>query len=455
MDKREFLKLSGNILAVSMLSPILSCREAAAPSAKKTLGASRANWANNLIYDSNTFYEPRNIGELQQIVKENKKIKALGTKHCFNKIADSRFSHVSIRNMNRIVSVDSRQMTATIEGGASYGQICTALHEEGYALHNLASLPHISLAGAIATATHGSGVSNSNLGAMVSALEFINTDGDLVTLSRNGHGDEFSGMITHLGGLGILTKLTLDLQPTFQVRQDVYQHLPVSNLLENFEAIMAGGYSVSLFTDYQSDQVNQVWVKSKVAKDDQLPTEYFGAISAERDIHPILELSAENCTAQMGVPGPWFDRLPHFKMDFTPSSGKELQSEYFVPLDKGPAAYEAIQSLKDEIAPYLMISEVRTIAADNQWMSPCYEQKSAAFHFTWQQDWKGLKKVLPLLESKLEPFNVRPHWGKMFTMTPAKIHSLYPRLVDFKTFLMDHDANGKFRNDFLQKYLYT
>ena len=271
----------------------------------------------------------------------------------------------------------------------------------------------------------------------------MNAEGGLINLSRENDGDKFAGAVVGLGALGVVTNLTLDIQPTFDVRQDNYLDLPESELLANFDAIMSSGYSVSLFTDYKSDKINQVWIKRKVEGDLEAESEFYGASLATRNIHPILELSAENCTEQMGVAGPWYDRLPHFKIGFTPSSGTELQAEYFVPQKHAVEAYQAVRRLQDQIGPLLMISEIRTIAADDFWLSPCNGQPCVTFHFTCEQDWAALQKVLPLIESELDPYEVRPHWGKMFTMSPTKIQSRYSRLDDFIVGVENTSPPGK------------
>ena len=308
----------------------------------------------------------------------------------------------------------------------------------------------------MATSTHGSGVTNRNLGSAVSGFEFISADGSLHQMTKEKNGEDLEGMLTHLGALGVITRITLDLEPGFDVVQHVYQDLPVDNLLKDFAEVMSGGYSVSLFTDYQSDTVNQVWVKSKEGNpNNQGNEEYFGAIPASRKLHPITSMSAENCTDQMGVAGPWFNRLPHFKMNFTPSSGKELQSEFFIAREYASEAFQVISALKEQLKPVLMISEVRTIAADNQWMSPFYQQDSVAFHFTWEQDKEGVEAVLPLIQDGLAQFDVRPHWGKVFTIDPKRMQTLYPNLDRFKQVVARYDPNGKFVNKFLEDLLYS
>ncbi len=449
MNKRTFLKTSAALIVGSVLSPLASCRLE-----KETVP--RTNWAGNLAYSTDRLHLPRTVGEVQEIVKNSDKIRALGSRHCFNTIADSSENQISLQHLNQVVTLDEALNRVTVEAGILYGELCPYLHERGYALHNLASLPHISIAGACATATHGSGVANGNLATAVSAIEFINAAGDLITLSRDEDEANFAGAVVGLGGLGVVTKLTLDIQPTFNMRQHVYQYLPLAALDDHFDEILSSGYSVSLFTDWQTDTVNQVWIKRKIAGDDafEAEPEFFGASLATRNVHPILELSAVNCTDQMGVSGPWYERLPHFRMEFTPSSGKELQSEYFVPREYARDVVRMLHNMGDELAPLLMISEIRTIEADDLWMSTCYNRPRVAFHFTWEQDWDSLKKLLPVIEKELEPFEARPHWGKMFTMSPRQLQSRYEKLPEFRELLHEYDPNGKFRNAFLQENIF-
>jgi xylitol oxidase len=253
----------------------------------------------------------------------------------------------------------------------------------------------------------------------------------------------------------VVAQLTLDIEPTFHVRQDVYEHLPIAQLESHFEQIVSSAYSVSLFTDWQSDRVNQVWRKRRVeggTTSDAAPA-FFGATLAPQDRHPIAAISAENCTAQMGVPGPWHERLPHFRMDYTPSSGQELQSEYFVPRHHAVAAFAAVAAIKRQIAPLLFISEIRTIAADTLWISPCHQRACVGFHFTWKQDWPAVRELLPKIESQLSPFEARPHWGKLFSMSPQRLQSLYKKLPDFRRLLLAHDPRGKFCNEFVDTYV--
>lgn len=415
------------------------------------------NWAGNLEYSTNNIFYPESVEDVQRLIKKCSKLRALGTRHCFNTIADSKDNLVCTKKMNKIISLDTNSRTVTVEGGIKYGELAPWLYEKGFALHNLASLPHISVAGSCTTATHGSGVKNANLATQVNAIEVVTANGDVNHLSRERDGEKFLAAVVGLGALGVVTKVTLDIIPTFMVRQNVYLNLPLSELKNNFEKIVSAGYSVSLFTDWQSESINEVWVKSKDdgTTDNKALTEFYGAKAATKNMHPIAELSSESCTEQMNVPGPWHERLPHFKMGFTPSSGKELQAEYFIPFHNATDAIFAIQKLGSQIGPHLFISEIRTIAADNFWMSPCRKQASVAIHFTWKQEWPAVSKLLPIIEEQLAPFNARPHWGKLFTVSPKVLSSRYEKLEEFKKMTATYDPHAKFRNDFLDNNIYS
>jgi alditol oxidase len=414
------------------------------------------NWAGNYTYRATQLHQPTTIDQVRELVAHSRKLKVLGTRHSFNDIADSAGDLISLEHFDRVVALDRERGTVTVEAGIRYGQLCQWLQREGYALHNLASLPHISVAGACATGTHGSGDRNGNLATAVSAMEMVTGGGDVIVLSREQDLEQFQGAVVGLGGLGVITKLTLDISPTFEMQQDVYENLPLTDLEDHFDELFSRAYSVSLFTDWRTTTFNQVWLKRKIPHGASLELEpmLFGATRATRRLHPIATLSAENCTEQMGIPGPWSERLAHFRMDFTPSSGEELQSEYMVPRQQALPALRAIDHLREQIVPLLQISEVRTIAADDLWMSPCYNQASVSIHFTWKKDWPGVRKVLPAIEDQLASFDARPHWGKLFTIHPRHIQLLYKKLPDFQKLLQHYDPQGKFRNAFLDKYIW-
>lgn len=414
------------------------------------------NWAGNIEYGTENLYAANSVEQVQRFVKSQSKLKVLGTRHCFNNIADSNYQFLSLKPMDEIVALDQQARTVTVDAGMTYGQLGPLIDAQGFALHNLASLPHISIAGACSTATHGSGEKNGNLSTAVSGMEFVTASGDVVHLSRQKDGQTFHGAVVGLGALGVITKVTLDIEPSYRMRQYVYENLPLSALAEHFDAIEASAYSVSLFTDWQNQRIGEVWLKSRMEPEQAFnPTpEFFGAKAATRNLHPIATLSAENCTEQMGLPGPWYDRLPHFRMGFMPSAGKELQSEYFVPRGHAVEAILAVERLHEQVGPHLLITEIRAIAADSLWMSPCYKQDCVTIHFTWKPDWPAVSKLLPIIEKELAPFQARPHWAKLFTTSPAVLASLYGKLPEFIQLAKTYDPHGKFRNQFLNTNIF-
>lgn len=414
------------------------------------------NWAGNYEYGASRLYVPETMEQVSEFAAKSRRIKVLGTRHSFNGIADSPETQISLEKLNRVIGLDRENHRVTVEGGIRYGDLCRYLHEQGYALHNLASLPHITVAGACATATHGSGVRSANLAAAVHSMQIVGADGAVMEFSRDQE-EGVNAAAVGLGALGIVTKMTLDVIPAFEMSQFVYENLPLKRLEEHFDEIASAAYSVSLFTDWKASSFNQVWLKHRTLDGtaDLMEADFFGAVKASGNVHPVAGYSAENCSEQMGIPGPWFERLPHFRMEFTPSAGEELQSEYFVPR---PLAYEAlcaIDRLREHISPLLYVSEVRTIAKDELWMSPCYLQDSVAIHFTWKPDWQAVQRVLPMIEESLSPFAARPHWSKLFTMPPAQLQARYERLTDFRKLVFRCDPEGKFRNEFLETYLLT
>ena len=445
MQRKTFIRIGATIAAGSVVKPLTSWSQT----------ARLKNWAGNVTYSTGNVQYPKSVTEVQQLVKKLDKLKTLGTRHCFNTIADSNRDLVSTRDLNKVVSLDTKAKTVTVESGIKYGELAPYLHKHGYALANLASLPHISVGGSITTATHGSGIKNGNLSSAVNGLEVVTADGSVVNFSKHKDASTLNAVTVGLGAIGVITKVTLDVIPTFMVRQRVFTNMLLAQVKQNFEKIVSAGYSVSLFTNWVNDNVSEVWIKSRTDEKDHTEAEFYGAKAATKNLHPVIAQSAEKCTDQMGVPGIWYERLPHFMMGFTPSTGKELQSEYFVPLQHAVEAISAISRLGKQISPHLFITEIRTIAADELWMSPCYRQTSVTIHFTWKPETAAVMKLLPIIDRELAPFNARPHWGKVFTMSPKTIASRYAKLDDFKKIAATYDPKGKFRNAFLDKNIFS
>jgi xylitol oxidase len=411
-----------------------------------------SNWAGNFHYSINRVLQPESLQDLKQLVTSSAKLRVVGSRHSFNAIADSNENLVSLKNFDRVLKIDDQAKTVTVEGGVTYGQLSKVLHAAGFALHNLASLPHISIVGAVSTATHGSGDRNGNLATAVRSLELLTSSGELLELS----GDQLQGTVVSLGALGIVTKITLAIEPAYSVQQEIFERLPWGDLYEHFDELMQSQYSVSVFTNWQAEWANQVWLKRRCEENQplELLRELWGAQAAQSNVHPLVELSAEPCTPQMGEPGPWYDRLPHFRLDQTPSNGAELQSEYFVPRQHAIAAVQAVAALGDLIRPHLLISELRTVAADDLWLSPAYQRDILGIHFTWKRDWPAVKELLPQIEAALAPFAVVPHWGKLFTIPAEQVRAHYSKLPDFVALAQRYDPRGAFRNPFINTFIF-
>ncbi|MGW0138240.1 D-arabinono-1,4-lactone oxidase [Streptomyces calvus] len=410
------------------------------------------NWAGNITYTAKELHRPHSVNALLNLVAGSRRVRVLGSGHSFNEIAEPGEDGVllSLDALPAEIDVDTTARTVRVGGGVRYAELAREVHRHGLALPNMASLPHISVAGSVATGTHGSGVGNGPLASSVRAVEIVVADGSTGRFTR-GVGNRFGAVVTSLGALGVVTALTLDLEPAFEVEQHVFTEMPLAGLDQaGFETIMSAAYSVSLFTDWRAPGFRQVWLKRRT--DQPLPDFPWAAPAAEK-MHPVPGMPAVNCTEQFGVPGPWHERLPHFRAEFTPSSGAELQSEYLMPRESAVAMLHALDGIRETVAPVLQTCEVRTVAADDQWLSPSYGRDTVAVHFTWVEDTPAVLPVVRRVEEALAPFDPRPHWGKVFTAPAAELRARYPRMHDFHTAARDLDPRGKFTNTFVREVL--
>jgi xylitol oxidase len=409
-----------------------------------------ANWAGNIAFAPARFEHPETLDAARETVARAERLRVLGSGHSFNRIAASDEVMLSLIGITPEIDVDAAARTVRASGWVTYAALCRAVHAAGFALPNMASLPHISVAGSIATGTHGSGDRNGGLGTAVSALEFIGPDGETSVIDRSD--PDFAGAVVHLGALGVVTHVTLDVEPDFAVRQYVYDGLALDAAIGDFDAITASAYSVSLFTRWGTEPEFLLWRKQRVdARSEPFPKpKLFGAALADGPRHPIPGADTAACTDQMGRTGPWHERLPHFRAEFTPSAGEELQSEYLVARGDATAALAALREVGASIEPAVQICEVRTIAEDDLWLSPAYGRDTVGLHFTWVRDEAVAVPAMSLVESALRPFNPRPHWGKLFAIEANEIRSRYPRIGDFAKLARQRDPSGKFTNAFVE-----
>jgi xylitol oxidase len=411
------------------------------------------NWAGSHTFAATTLHEPTSLAELQRIVANAPKIHALGTRHCFNDIADS-VELVSVAKLPRELTIDRANSTVTIDAGVTYGALGVALEQAGVAIHNMASLPHISVAGAVATATHGSGDRCGNLSTAVAGMELVTSSGDIVQLTRGE--PDCDGAVVHLGALGVVTRLTLDVEPSYQVAQQVFRNLSWDAFDAHFDAITSAGYSVSFFTDY-GETIAELWIKDRVddAHPFNLREHYLDALAADVDLHPVPRLDAANCTIQMGVAGCWADRLPHFRVDAVPASGNEIQTEYMIDRRHAVAAVRALREIAPHFLDHIWTAEIRTAAADTLWLSTAYGQDIVCLHFSWFFEPEFVARILPIVQDALTPFAPRPHWGKVNTLPAAEVNARYPKHADFVALANRLDPRGAFRNPYLDRTVFA
>jgi xylitol oxidase len=415
----------------------------------------RRNWAGNVVFGAGEVVCPRSVDQVRALVASRERVRAVGTAHSFNDLPDSPGVQVSLAELPQVIDVNTTAGTARVAAGLRYAEVARRVDALGFALPNLGSLPHISVGGACATGTHGSGVTNGCLSTAVSELEIVTADGDLVTIERRRDRDRFQGSVVGLGALGVVVGLTLDLVASFDVRTRVYETLDLAVLDDHFAELVSTAYSVCLFTDWRSPRLAQVWVMQRTTDPEPaaLDAPWFTATPADGPRHPVTGMSAVSCTQQQGVPGRWYERLPHFRPEHTPSSGEELQSEYLLPAAEAIRALHALDAVRDRIHPVLQVCEIRTVAADELWLSPAYRQDSVSIHFTWVADPRAVLPVVSLVEETLAPSGARPHWAKVFTTPPAVLRSLYPRFADFRRLVQQQDPAGKFANAYTDRHL--
>jgi alditol oxidase len=410
------------------------------------------NWAGNLTYHAASVHNPTSVVEVQELVARLPRVKALGTRHSFNTIADSPGGAlISLSELAPEVTVDAEAMTVSVTGGTRYGVLAAELQAQGYALHNTGSLPHISVAGATATGTHGSGDRNGILSTAVSAVDLVTADGSVVTVDRSN--PELKALAVGLGAFGIITRVVLDIQPTYLVRQDVYRNASWDTVLEAFDEVMASAYSVSLLGDFGSPVISQLWQKARVepaADGHQQPEPVPETLHGGTWYDDAEEPPDHALTARAGIPGPWSERLPHFRLDAPPSAGgDELQTEYFVDRRHAVNALQTLRALGDRISPHLHAAEIRTAAADDLWLSPAHERDSLCIGFTWRKHPTEVMALLPEIEAALAAYEPRPHWGKLFAFSDDDLARCIPRLPDFLELSTTYDPTGKFTNAFL------
>jgi xylitol oxidase len=409
------------------------------------------NWAGNLTFSAKEFIEIDNISKLQQVVSNSQGVKVLATGHSFNAIGDTKYTLISLKNLSNGIEIDSQNAQALIPAGMSYADAARYLESNGWAFSNMASLGEVTIAGAISTGTHGSGSNNGVLSTSVVGLEIVLGSGELITIDES-NSEEFAGFVISLGSLGVFTKIKMKIVPSFSVKQFVYENIGIQAVAENFDTVFNSAYSVSYFSNWAKNSTGQIWMKFlDDSSSDNLSDNWLGANQAKAKQHPVKINNPDPCTDQLGISGKWLYRLPHFKLDSSPASGDEVQTEYLVDRKYVNEYIQDLRTIGDEIAPRVYATEIRTIKSDELWLSGAYQRETVGFHFTWKKS-DTLVDFLPRIEEILGKHDGRPHWAKLFSVKSDELSARYPKYSNFEALLKKYDPKKKFRNKFIDQY---
>mmetsp|Transcript_11314 Transcript_11314/g.18512 ORF Transcript_11314/g.18512 Transcript_11314/m.18512 type:complete len:495 (+) Transcript_11314:56-1540(+) len=461
-----------------------------------------ANWAGNQSWGPATrLFEPENMEALQHTVASHPKLRAIGSTHSFSPLfnaGDDNIGFVSMRKMPRICLLDDIEGVVSIDAGTTYSELCNALRDTSWALPMTAALPHFSVAGAVATGTHGSSgvgpcgrVAISGLADAVVEMKFVGADGETRTVRK---GDpEFSFSVVSLGMLGICTHLKLQLVRNFDVEQCVYGSWPaheshgptgaeLSDALAVLPEAMRSCDAFSLFVDFSVDAPGMLILKRftpaaagdasasgerEARKGEKCnssvgfsPKQRFGKLLLKNDaVYNFIE----GDTFETTVKGRWFDQLHVWMKDaapFGPQGAPELQFEHFVPLRYAKECLERLHLIARSW-PGILYAEIRAVRADDQALSPYNASEEDGFDTLaishGIHSGLGEERVLQaaaIVEDGLSDFNPKPHWGKLSNLTHAKASRMYgPKLEAFRHHVGNIDPEGKFSNPWLDEVI--
>ena len=409
----------------------------------------RSNWSSTVDLGGSEA-RPGSAAEVADLVRRDAPVLALGSAHSFSEVAVTSGVHIDTTSLPADVRVEGT--TASVGAGTTYAALGRELHARGVALAAMASLPHITVGGAIATGTHGSGDAIGTLSSAVTGLEVVTADGEIRWV-RRGVDPDFAGWVVALGALGVVTRVELEVEPTYDVAQTVFAGLDLDVVEAEFDAVFSAATSVSVFTRWRPEPDAQLWLKRRIDREGAWPGgPAFGVPERQEPLHPLEQLDPVHCNPQSGQAGPWHERLPHFRAEFTPSAGDEIQAEYLLPRSRAVEAIRALRQLHERITPLLHVTEIRTMRADDLWLSPASGVDTVGIHFTWHRD-ERIFNVLPAIEDVLLPLGARPHWGKVSLASPEQVRAAFPRWADFATLIDAMDPRGRFRSPFVTRLI--
>uniref|UniRef100_A0A915D0Y3 FAD-binding PCMH-type domain-containing protein n=1 Tax=Ditylenchus dipsaci TaxID=166011 RepID=A0A915D0Y3_9BILA len=419
------------------------------------------NWGGNFNFSTQDIKYPTTTAGVQQLVKECKgKIRPVGTRHSFSEIANTNDTLICLVHMNLILSVDPSVPSVTVQAGITYTDLIPFLQSIGLAIPMMASLGEISIAGAINTAVHGSGAGIGNLATQVLGLQMVLADGSVVQYSKGQNDTELAAATVGLGALGIVTQVTLQAQPTYNLAINVFENMDMSVLDTQLYNITHSGYAINMWSTFGTPGVlDQVWITTKVDSNGVNAygnvSQLYGAPAATAQSSPIAALPPTYVVPQMGIVGPYYERLTDYDLGLSGQEGQQTQSEYYVDFDDFVPALKALQTLSAEINAVVYVALFRITEKDELWMSPQYKKTTMAIHFSWQPKLDQVMALLPKIEAALAPFNPIPHWGKLYTLKPEQYLPLLPKYPEWREQVELHDPTHKFRNKWLEENIFV
>lgn len=430
-----------------------------------------SNWSGTVAWDDCEVLEPTTIGELQSIIAYSPKVRVIGSAHSFTPLVRSsgrvKPTLLSLRHIPRTWSLDEKKKTVTVDAATTYSELCHALDKTGFALPNTSSLSHFQIAGAIATATHGSSgsrngrLTRSGLADTVVGLEIVGPDGTIRNVNK-GH-PQFSSSVVSLGMVGVVTRVTLSLVDDYDVIQRVYGKWPptptgtLSAFLSSLPKTIAQFDSFSAFVKWNVDDFGLLIGRKQVPRG---ATDSASTTDPRLITGPIQGFLGQGDFATTGV-GRWCDKMFLWKNNGSPFvSQPELQIAHFVPFRDVERALHATRKVVSTWGDEVLYCELRAVRGDEHLLSPYSADapKPDSFSISHSLDARlGVEKVRQRaseLESVLRPYQVRPHWGKLTAMTASDLKEAYGlKLKRFQEVQQQVDPNRKFTNDYLEHLL--
>lgn len=444
--RRTFLQqLMGAAAVMAMPSHLLAAGQTALP---------WRNWSGSQVCYPKTRSAPADLAQLQNLLKDSTgTIRPVGSGHSFMPLVPTDDTIVSLSRLTGLISVDQKQQQARVWAGTRLGDIGQPLADNGQALLNMPDIDEQSLAGAIATATHGTGAQLACMSNYVEALQLVLANGEVMECSRTQNQAVFNAAQVNIGALGIISQVTLQNQARYKLKRET-SWLPIEEILQNAESLADNNRNFEFyfipftgmgFIDVQNITDEPVTVVEKLDQNDGAED-----LKTARDIlswspklrELVLGTYMKTLPKEVNVANSWQNYASERNVRFN-------EMEYHLPRENMVKAFNEIRNIVETQFPEVFFPfEVRFIKSDDIWLSPFNgrETCSIAVHRYHQEDYKDM---FAAIEPVMQKYNGRPHWGKLNTMNSAQFSEHYAHWQDFKDIRQQLDPNGQFLNLYL------